>query len=70
MRRRTGILLLVAAGLCAVFPLATRVAAEGAPERPAESNRPKPRRLVAIAMHPMWLIIKEDTVCAERTPPW
>jgi hypothetical protein len=26
--------------------------------------------LMAAAMHPMWLIIKEDTVCCERTPPW
>jgi len=25
---------------------------------------------VAIVQHPMWLIIKEDTLCAERTPPW
>ena len=24
----------------------------------------------AIVQHPMWLIIAEDTLCAERTPPW
>ena len=24
----------------------------------------------ALAQHPMWLLIAEDTVCAERTPPW
>lgn len=24
----------------------------------------------AIVQHPMWLLIAEDTVCAERTPPW
>jgi alpha-mannosidase len=24
----------------------------------------------ALCQHPMWLIIDEDTVCAERTPPW
>ena len=24
----------------------------------------------AQVQHPMWLIIAEDTVCAERTPPW
>lgn len=29
-----------------------------------------PKRFIGAAMHPMWLIIKEDTVCAERTPPW
>jgi hypothetical protein len=33
-------------------------------------NPPKAKHVVAAAMHPMWLIIKEDTVCAERTPPW
>jgi hypothetical protein len=31
---------------------------------------PKPKRVISMDMHPMWLIIKEDTVCAERTPPW
>jgi hypothetical protein len=31
---------------------------------------PKPKRFVALAMHPMWLIIKEDTVCTERWRPW
>src|SRR4030042_1585065 len=25
---------------------------------------------VALAQHPMYLIIKEDSQCAERTPPW
>ena len=30
----------------------------------------KPRWKYAIGQHPMWLIIAEDTVCAERTPPW
>ncbi len=65
-------MLLVAASLCTVFSLVTHVAAEGvgAPDKPAETNRPKPKRHMAFAMHPMWLIIKEDTVCAERTPPW
>ena len=24
----------------------------------------------ALVQHPMWLLIAEDTVCAERTPPW
>lgn len=24
----------------------------------------------ALIQHPMWLIIKEDHLCAERTPPW
>lgn len=24
----------------------------------------------ALVQHPMWLIIAEDSVCAERTPPW
>ncbi|MDO8589502.1 MAG: hypothetical protein Q7T82_20965 [Armatimonadota bacterium] len=24
----------------------------------------------AIVQHPMWLLIAEDTICAERTPPW
>jgi hypothetical protein len=57
MQRRIGALLLMAAGLCTVFPVATRVAAEGSPDKPAETNRPKPRRLVAVAMHPMWMLI-------------
>jgi hypothetical protein len=34
------------------------------------ADAPKPKRIVSLAQHPMWLIIKEDTVCAERTPPW
>ena len=25
---------------------------------------------IALAQHPMYILIKEDTVCAERTPPW
>jgi alpha-mannosidase len=25
---------------------------------------------IAIAQHPMYLLIREDTQCAERTPPW
>lgn len=24
----------------------------------------------ALVQHPMWLIIAEDSICAERTPPW
>ena len=24
----------------------------------------------ALCQHPMWLIIDQDSVCAERTPPW
>lgn len=24
----------------------------------------------ALVQHPMWLIIDEDSICAERTPPW
>lgn len=27
-------------------------------------------RQMALAQHPMYFIIKEDTTCAERTPPW
>jgi hypothetical protein len=34
---------------------------------PNAENKPQP---VALVQHPMWLIIKEDTICAERTPPW
>ena len=30
----------------------------------------QPKWKYAIGQHPMWLIIAEDTVCAERTPPW
>ena len=26
--------------------------------------------ILALAQHPMYLLIKEDTGCAERTPPW
>jgi hypothetical protein len=33
-------------------------------------NPPKPKHAVSMDMHPMWLLIKEDTVCAERVPPW
>jgi len=25
---------------------------------------------LALAQHPMYILIKEDTLCAERTPPW
>lgn len=25
---------------------------------------------LALAQHPMYILIKEDTMCAERTPPW
>lgn len=25
---------------------------------------------IALAQHPMYFLIKEDTLCAERTPPW
>jgi len=25
---------------------------------------------LALAQHPMYLLIREDTQCAERTPPW
>ena len=25
---------------------------------------------LAVAQHPMYLLIKEDELCAERTPPW
>lgn len=42
----------------------------GANGADAAKNPPKPKRLVAPGMHPMWLIIKEDTRCLERTPPW
>ncbi len=28
------------------------------------------RTIVALSQHPMWLIIKEDTICIERTPGW
>lgn len=30
----------------------------------------KPKWKYALCQHPMWLLIAEDTVCAERTPPW
>ena len=26
--------------------------------------------LLALVQHPMWLLIKEDSKCHERTPPW
>jgi len=26
--------------------------------------------MLALAQHPMYLLIREDTMCAERTPPW
>ena len=26
--------------------------------------------MMALAQHPMYFLIKEDTKCAERTPPW
>ena len=29
-----------------------------------------PNWKLALAQHPMYLLIKEDTTCAERTPPW
>jgi hypothetical protein len=70
MRRGIGAWLFLAIGVSTVFPLATRAATEGTPGKPAELNQPAPRPLKALAMHPMWLIIKEDTVCTERTPPW
>jgi len=70
MRRITETLMLATTGLYAALALATCIAAEDTPDKPAETNRPPPRRLMALAMHPMWLIIKEDTVCAERTPGW
>lgn len=25
---------------------------------------------IALAQHPMYILVREDTVCAERTPPW
>ena len=25
---------------------------------------------LALVQHPMYFLIKEDTICAERTPPW
>ena len=28
------------------------------------------KQQLALAQHPMYFIIKEDTGCAERTPPW
>ena len=28
------------------------------------------KHIIAVTPHPMWLIIKEDSVCLERTPPW
>lgn len=34
------------------------------------TKRARAKEIVAITQHPMWLIIKEDSVCAERTPPW
>jgi hypothetical protein len=36
-----------------------------------EKNMDRTRKwLYALCQHPMWLIIDQDTVCAERTPPW
>lgn len=28
------------------------------------------KKLLALIQHPMWLLIKEDSKCLERTPPW
>ena len=25
---------------------------------------------LSLAQHPMYMLIREDTTCAERTPPW
>ena len=36
---------------------------------PAENASPRPKTVILVE-HPMWLIIKECSVCAERTPPW
>jgi hypothetical protein len=37
----------------------------------ADAKAPeKPKRVIAMDMHPMWVIIKEDSVCCERMPPW
>jgi len=36
---------------------------------PAENATPRPKTVILVE-HPMWLIIKECSVCAERTPPW
>ena len=36
----------------------------------AESKFEGSRKPFAVAMHPMWMLIKEDTVCLERTPQW
>ena len=30
----------------------------------------KKKQLLALVQHPMWLLIKEDSKCHERTPPW
>jgi len=35
---------------------------------PAENANPQPRTVILVE-HPMWLIIKECSVCAERIPP-
>ena len=28
------------------------------------------KRETALIQHPMYLLIREDSTCAERTPPW
>ena len=35
-------------------------------DKPLETMKP----IIALAQHPMYLLIKEDSGCAERTPPW
>jgi hypothetical protein len=30
----------------------------------------KKKQRLALIQHPMWLLIKEDSKCLERTPPW
>ena len=42
---------------------------DGASPTPGEGQSGPIRQLAMIA-HPMWLIIKEDRLCAEATPPW
>ncbi len=49
--------------------------ANGKPKRsPSSSATPEAsthrRWKYALVQHPMWLLIAEDSVCAERTPPW
>jgi hypothetical protein len=40
------------------------------PQESAPGAAAQRRWSYALVQHPMWLLIAEDSVCAERTPPW